>query len=247
MTEEDAELPELSIVVPVHDERENVRPLLQEIAAALEEHVRFEVIVVDDASSDGTAAELASIDAPELRVLRHRWRAGQSAAIVSGVRAARGPLVATLDGDRQNDPADIVHLLDVMRTRGGADVLVAGRRTGRQDSWNRRAQSQVANTVRRMLLRDRTQDTGCSLKLFPRQLFLELPSFDHMHRFLPALVLAAGGRVESVDVSHRPRVWGRTKYGLFDRLWIGIVDLWGVRWLQRRVLRPEIESDPYRR
>lgn len=242
MTQDDAELPSLSVVVPVHDERGNVRPLVDEIRAALAGRARFEIVYVDDASSDGTAEELASIEAPELRVLHHRRRAGQSAAILTGVRAARHPWVATLDGDGQNDPADIPGLLEVMRKRGDPDLLVAGRRAQRRDSWGRKAQSRIANAVRRGLLHDGTPDTGCGLKLFPRQLFLQLPAFDHMHRFLPALVLAAGGRVESVDVSHRPRTRGHTKYGLFDRLWVGVVDLVGVRWLQRRILRPETDE-----
>jgi dolichol-phosphate mannosyltransferase len=184
-------------------------------------------------------------DFPRLRVLRHGRSCGQSAALRSGIRAARGKWIATLDGDGQNDPADLPALLRAGREQGlGERWLIAGWRAKRQDSWLRKLSSKVANGVRRRLLRDATPDTGCGLKLFPRALFLELPYFDHMHRFLPALVLRAGGRVESVPVNHRPRHQGTSKYGVHNRLWVGIVDLFGVMWLQRRARLPEVSERP---
>jgi dolichol-phosphate mannosyltransferase len=233
---------QLSVVVPVRNEAENIRPLLAEIHAALEGR-DFEVVYVDDGSSDATPAELllAMARHPRLRVLRHRESCGQSTAVTTGVRAARGEWVATLDGDGQNDPADIPKLL---AARDGAPDLwlIAGWRKSRQDTWLKRFSSRIANGVRSRLLGDATPDTGCGLKLFRRATFLELPYFDHMHRFLPALVQRAGGRTVSVEVGHRPRTRGTSNYGLFDRLWIGIVDLFGVLWLQRRARRAEVSE-----
>ena len=178
---------------------------------------------------------------PRLRLLRHAQSRGQSAAIRSGVKAARGRWIATLDGDGQNDPADIpAPVADRPRQRRTTPpLLIAGHRARRQDSWSKRLASRIANAVRRRLLGDDTPDTGCGLKLFPRDLFLDLPYFDHMHRFLPALVLREGGIVRSVPVNHRPRQRGVSNYGVFDRLWVGIVDLFGVMWLRRRRARPE--------
>jgi dolichol-phosphate mannosyltransferase len=173
---------------------------------------------------------------------RHRVSCGQSAAIVTGVRAARGEWIATLDGDGQNDPADIPAMLQHAMADGGqGPLLVAGHRTRRQDSWTKRLSSRLANRVRAALLHDATPDTGCGLKLFRREAFLEVPHFDHMHRYLPALFIRAGGRVVSVPVNHRPRVRGVSNYGTLDRLWVGLFDLVGVFWLQRRWRRPEIE------
>ncbi len=229
--------PELSVVVPVHDEAENVGPLLAEIIAALDGLVPYEIVVVDDASADATPQRLAeaALRLPQVRLVRHRANAGQSAAVHSGVRFSRGALIATLDGDGQNDPADIPALLAAWRRHAGArPLLVAGHRTERRDTFVTRASSRIANLVRGTLLRDRTRDTGCGLKLLPRDLFLGLPYFDHMHRFLPALVLRAGGEVVSVPVRHRPRTRGRSHYGIHNRLWVGIDDLLGVAWLLRR-------------
>ena len=229
---------QLSIILPVFDEAENLPPLLEEIRAALETHGDFEVICVDDGSSDETPAVLAAALADHacLRVLRHGRRSGQSAALRSGVVAARGDWIATLDGDGQNDPADIPPLLRQAREQGLAGHwLLAGWRTRRQDDALKRLSSRLANGLRRRLLQDATPDTGCGLKLFPRETFLALPWFDHMHRFLPALVLRAGGRVIPVPVAHRPRRAGRSKYGVHNRLWVGLVDLLGVLWLQRRM------------
>jgi len=234
---------QLSIVVPVRNEEDNILPLLAEIHAALEGGGDFEVVYVDDGSTDATPARLAEAMQryPRLRVLAHRESCGQSAALVTGFRAARGEWIATLDGDGQNDPADIAKLLAV---RDGAGQLphlqlVAGYRRRRQDTWLKRFSSRVANGVRSRLLGDATPDTGCGLKLILRSAVLELPVFDHMHRFLPALVQRNGGATLSVEVNHRPRTRGTSNYGMFDRLWVGIVDLFGVMWLQRRVRRPQ--------
>jgi dolichol-phosphate mannosyltransferase len=178
---------------------------------------------------------------PNLRVLRHASSCGQSTALLTGVRAARGEWIATLDGDGQNDPADIFKLLAARDAApaGAVPWMVAGYRRKRQDNWLKRFSSRVANGVRSRLLGDATADTGCGLKLVARETYLRLPYFDHMHRFLPALVQRAGGTTVSVEVNHRPRTRGTSNYGMFDRLWIGIVDLFGVLWLQRRAKRAE--------
>ena len=238
---------QLSIVVPVRNEQDNVLPLIEEIHAALQgiaaKVSEFEVVYVDDGSSDATPARLAEAMArfPRLRVLRHRDSCGQSTALATAVRAARGEWIATLDGDGQNDPADIPKLLAARD--GAADIrLFAGWRKSRQDTWLKRLSSRIANRVRAGLLGDATPDTGCGLKLFRRATFLELPYFDHMHRFLPALVQRAGGRTLSVEVNHRPRTRGTSNYGLFDRLWVGIVDIVGVKWLQRRAKQPVVSE-----
>jgi dolichol-phosphate mannosyltransferase len=228
---------QLSVVVPVCNEAENVEPLAREIHAALAPR-RYEMIFVDDGSTDDTAAILRGLKAelPALRVLRHSFRSGQSAAVASGVRAARAAWIATLDGDGQNDPADIPKLIaqrDSADSRG-VQLVMGNRKASRQDTAFRKLQSNVANGVRSSLLGDGTPDTGCGIKLFSRELFLELPRFDHMHRFLPALFQRHGARVISVPVSHRPRLRGTSKYGMLNRLWVGIVDICGVMWLRRR-------------
>lgn len=241
--------PALSVVVPVHDEEGNVLPLVDELRAALDGVVHYELVFVDDGSSDATAERLAAAASARspgadgvVRVLRHRTACGQSTAVHTGVLNARGRWVATLDGDGQNDPADIPALLARLTApdRPARLGMVAGWRTVRRDSWFVRLSSRVANRVRGGLLGDRTPDTGCGLKLFERDLFLRLPYFDHMHRFLPALARRAGAEVESVPVHHRPRVHGRSHYGLHNRLWTGIVDLAGVIWLTRRARLPEL-------
>jgi dolichol-phosphate mannosyltransferase len=239
-TEAAAPLP-LSVVIPVRNEAPNIVPLVAEIEAALA-GIRHEIVYVDDGSSDDTPAALraAAAGAP-VRVLRHRSSCGQSAAVVTGVRAARGTWIATLDGDGQNDPADIPRMLARAEAEGG-QILVAGHRVTRKDSWVKRRSSRIANGVRARLLRDATPDTGCGLKVFPRALFLDLPAFDHMHRFLPALVLRQGGRVVSEPVNHRPRVRGSSNYGTLDRLAVSLFDLIGVAWLQRRWKRPQLET-----
>ena len=235
----DPALPAVSVVVPVHNERENVEPLVAEIVAALRGRLPFEIVYVDDRSRDDTLAVLRALRAtvPELRVLAHREQSGQSTAIRTGVKAARGAWIATLDGDGQNDPADIPALL-AARDSGAPEVrLYAGWRVNRRDDAVKRLSSRIANGVRGWLLRDQTPDTGCGIKLFERAAFLDLPYFDHMHRFLPALMQRAGPRVVSVPVNHRPRTRGVSKYGTWNRLWVGLADLRGVAWLIRRSKR----------
>jgi dolichol-phosphate mannosyltransferase len=180
-------------------------------------------------------------EVPSLRVVRHRQRRGQSAAILTGVRAARASVITTLDGDGQNDPADVQKLFAAYRAnRGATPFMAAGHRQRRQDSWAKRLASRLANGVRSSILRDSTPDTGCGLKVFGREDFLRLPAFDHMHRFLPALILRSGGRVESIPVSHRARARGTSKYGVWDRFWVGVQDLRGVAWLMRRPIVAEV-------
>ncbi len=237
---------DLSVVIPVKNEAGNIAPLVAEIARALDGCALYEIIYVDDGSQDSTAAEIRRLQAsvPQLRLLRHAQSCGQSAAIRGAVRAARGRWIATLDGDGQNDPADIPALWRVAQSSPTTPpLLIAGRRARRQDSWSKRQASRIANAVRQLLLRDDTPDSGCGLKLFPRVLFLDLPYFDHMHRFLPALVLREGGIVRSVAVNHRPRQRGISKYGVLDRLGVGIADLAGVLWLRRRLARPLLVED----
>jgi len=229
----------VSIVIPVRDEADNVAPLAREICAVLGAGRAFEIIFVDDASTDRTVRNIRAVrraDVPQVRLLRHCVGSGQSIAVQTGVRAARGEWIVTLDGDGQNDPADIPVLLQALQQdRGSGDLkLIVGNRTSRQDTWLRRVSSRVANAVRRWMLRDETPDTGCGIKLFHRATFLQLPAFNHMHRFLPALFQRADARVVSVEVRHRPRTRGQSKYGVGNRLWVGIVDLFGVRWLIRR-------------
>lgn len=236
----------LSVVVPVRNEAGNVEPLIAEIHAALDGIVDYEVIYVDDGSTDATPVELAQARArfPRLRSVRHRHCCGQSTAIATGVRMARHPWIATLDGDCQNDPADLPRLLVMIGAgRRVADLgLIVGWRVERHDSRVRKLSSRIANGVRGRLLGDATPDTGCGLKVFVRDVFLRLPFFDHMHRFLPALFLREGMQVVSVPVSHRPRKAGTSNYGIGNRLWVGIVDLAGVMWLRSRMRLPDIES-----
>jgi len=237
---------DLSIVIPVFNEADSIVALIKEIAAVLEGQRDYEMIVVDDGSTDATADRLVDCRQiqPRLRLLQHAQRSGQSAAIASGVEAAQAAWIATLDGDGQNDPADIPGLY-AAATAADAPAslwLITGWRKQRRDTWLKRISSRIANAVRRHLLHDNTPDTGCGLKLFRRDVFLELPQFDHMHRFLPALVQRAGGQVRSMEVRQRPRQQGMSKYALHDRLWVGIVDLVGVWWLQRRMQRPEVSE-----
>ncbi|NKC29453.1 glycosyltransferase [Falsiroseomonas selenitidurans] len=239
-----AAAPLISIVIPMRNEGPNVLPLIAEIAAAMA-GTAHEVVCVDDGSTDDTAQRLVEAAARHpVVVLRHRVSCGQSAGVVSGVMAARAAWIATLDGDGQNDPADIPTLWARARAEASGDILVAGHRTKRRDSGVKRVTSRMANAVRARLLGDATPDTGCGLKVFPRALFLDLPRFDHMHRYLPALVLRAGGRVVSEPVNHRPRLRGQSNYGTLDRLAVSIADLLGVIWLQRRWKRPVAERVP---
>ncbi|HEU5249088.1 MAG TPA: glycosyltransferase family 2 protein [Thermoanaerobaculia bacterium] len=240
-------VPQISVVVPARDEAENVSPLLSDVRAALDGRVDYEVVFVDDGSTDATPATLRELARtfPRLRWVRHRTPCGQSAAIWTGVRLARAPWIVTLDGDGQNDPADIPLLLEARAARGeNANLLVNGKRERRRDTFVKRASSRIANGVRSRILGDETPDTGCGLKLFPREAFLALPFFDHMHRFLPALMRRGGGEIVSVPVRHRERRHGRSHYGVHNRLWTGIVDMLGVLWLQRRSKIPVLASPP---
>jgi dolichol-phosphate mannosyltransferase len=226
----------VSIVVPVRNEAENIAPLIAEIAAALDGRWNHEIIYVNDGSTDATAERVATAmtQRGNLRQLRHATSAGQSAAVRSGVRAARGEIVATLDGDGQNDPAFLPALIDAIEKGNGRIGLAAGQRVGRKDTGFKKIQSRLANGVRNAVLRDGTRDTGCGLKAFRREVFLMMPYFDGLHRFLPALVRREGYGIAYVDVVDRPRRSGVSNYGFFDRLWIGILDLAGVWWLIRR-------------
>ena len=241
--------PAVSVVVPVRNEAGNIAPLVAEIAKALAEQWPFEVVYVNDGSSDGTDAELKQLMTQQawLRCVRHKQSCGQSAAVRTGVAAARAPVVVTLDGDGQNDPAFIpalIRALDAGDAKGPCIGLVAGQRVGRKASGFKKLQSRIANTVRGVVLRDGTRDTGCGLKAFRRDVFLSLPYFDGLHRFLPALVRREGYGIAYVDVVDRPRAHGVSNYGMWDRLWIGILDLAGVWWLIRRKKRiPEISEE----
>jgi dolichol-phosphate mannosyltransferase len=236
--------PALSVVVPVLDEEDNVAPLIEEIVAALRGKLAFEIVFVDDGSRDQTGAKLRhALDYyPELRVLRHAQRSGQSAALRSGVKAARGSWIATLDGDRQNDPADIPKLLAARDAGPARTKLYAGWRVDRKDTGSKRHASRLANALRAWLLRDATPDTGCGIKLFEREAFLDLPYFDHMHRYLPALMQRAGWATVSVPVNHRARPSGSSKYNNLHRAWVGLADLRGVAWLMRRSSRTAVEE-----
>jgi dolichol-phosphate mannosyltransferase len=226
----------VSIVVPVRNEAENIAPLIDEITAALEGRWAYEIIYVNDGSTDATAARLATImkRRTNLRQICHKNSSGQSAAVRSGVRAARGAIVATLDGDGQNNPAFLPDLVAAIEKGGERTGLAAGQRVGRKDTGFKKFQSRVANAVRKTILHDGTRDTGCGLKAFRRDVFLMMPYFDGLHRFLPALMRREGYDIAYVDVVDRPRLSGVSNYGFFDRLWIGIMDLAGVWWLIRR-------------
>ena len=226
-----------SIVIPLFNEEANVRPLVEEILAATGDHPPRRIVLVDDASTDDTAEIVHRLQAEQpgrIELVRNRHRSGQSTAVYNGVQAADSEWIVTLDGDRQNDPRDIPAVLDRLARSPVDEILVIGHRVNRRDTWLKRVASRIANAVRGALLHDRSPDTGCGLKGFRRRVFLELPYFDHMHRFMPALMLQNGGEVISIPVRHRPRAAGVSKYGVLDRLWVGIVDLFGVAWLARR-------------
>jgi dolichol-phosphate mannosyltransferase len=226
----------VSIVVPVRNEAENIVPLIEEIAAALDGRWPYEIIYINDGSTDATAERLATVmkQRKNLRQLQHATSSGQSAAVRSGVRAAHGAIVATLDGDGQNNPVFLPDLIAAIEKGGERVGLVAGQRVGRKDTGFKKFQSRAANTIRNGILHDGTRDTGCGLKAFRRDVFLMMPYFDGLHRFLPALMRREGFEIAYVDVIDRPRRSGVSNYGFFDRLWIGIMDLAGVWWLIRR-------------
>ena len=232
----------LSVVVPVYNESENVSKLVDEIAVALAQ-TDYEMIFVNDASSDDTLSVLTSLkkDHSTLRAISHRKNAGQSRAVRSGIIAAKGQYIATLDGDGQNDPADIPALFEQIMRSDAPDnlALVGGRRAKRQDSWAKKMGSRIGNGVRKKLLNDQADDTGCGLKVFTREAFLQLPYFDHIHRYIPALMLREGYKIEFCDVNHRHREFGVSKYTNFGRLMVSIADLRGVRWLNKRARNPE--------
>lgn len=238
--------PLLSVVIPVCNEAGNVASLAREVDAVLASIGLFEVIFVDDGSTDDTVKEVLAARAEglsQIRLIRHSERCGQSIALHTGIKAARASWIVTLDGDGQNDPVDIPRLLHAKERAGEAVKLVIGHRRKRQDTWKRRFSSQVANFVRARLLNDRTPDSSCGIKLFERSVFLELPAFNHMHRFLPALFIRAGAQVVSLPVNHRSRQRGASKYGIRNRLWVGIVDLLGVRWLMKRSRRQTVRVE----
>ena len=233
----------LSVVVPVRNEQDNLQGLIAEICAALNGVIDYEIIYVDDGSTDDTLSrlKLMRMQYPQLRIMHHAKSCGQSTAVRTGVKAASGDWIATLDGDGQNDPADIPKLLVALQQ--GVELVGGNRRKSRRDVWVKRISSVIANGVRSKLLDDNTPDTGCGLKLFSRDVFLDLPYFDHMHRFLPALIKRRGGKILSVAVNHRPREHGKSNYGTIDRLLVGIVDLFGVAWLQRRAKLPIVTEE----
>jgi dolichol-phosphate mannosyltransferase len=239
-----ATAPRLSVVVPVRNEAGNIVPLIKEIARALETFAPIEIIYVNDGSSDDTEVELRSLMKTHgfLRPIRHEVSCGQSAAVRSGVAAARATIVATLDGDGQNDPTFLPALVAALE-RNPTVGLVAGQRVGRKATGFKRLQSRIANAARKAILHDGTRDTGCGLKAFRREVFLALAYFDGLHRFLPALVRREGHRIAYVDVIDRPRLHGVSNYGLWDRLWVGILDVAGVWWLIRRRKRVPFVSE----
>jgi dolichol-phosphate mannosyltransferase len=236
----------LSVVIPLNNECANVRPLLGEIAGVFA-GMDYEIVAVDDGSTDGTLGELRCVanEIGRVRILHHDTRRGQSTALYNGIRAARSELVATLDGDLQNDPRDVLTMLErYFSASAGEEIgLLIGHRAQRRDSGVRRWSSRFANALRARVLQDATPDTGCGTKLLRRSVFLELPYFDHMHRFLPALTQRAGYTVLSVPVRHRPRVHARPHYGTWDRAWVGLIDLVGVAWLMRRNRRMHFEEE----
>ncbi len=235
--------PAVSVVVPVRNEQANIALLVGEIAAALDSKWPFEVVYVNDGSTDGTETELRRLMSQHawLRRVHHKQSCGQSAAVRTGVKAARAPVIVTLDGDGQNDPSFIPALICALEAGASRVGLIAGQRVGRKASGFKKLQSRIANGVRNAVLRDGTRDTGCGLKAFRRDVFMALPYFDGLHRFLPALVRRDGYDIGYVNVVDRPRHAGVSNYGLWDRLWVGILDLAGVWWLIRRRKRiPEI-------
>lgn len=241
-------VPKVSVVVPVRNEEGNLAPLLDDITAACAPLGAYEIIYVDDGSTDATPSRLADLSArlEPLRVIRHMRSCGQSAAVRTGVRQARAAIVVTLDGDGQNDPAFIPAMVAKLDAGGARAGLVQGQRLGRQDTGFKKLQSRIANGVRSRVLRDATRDTGCGLKCFRREAYLALPYFDALHRFMPALMIREGYDVLLHDVKDRPRLSGVSNYGFFDRLWVGIIDLAGVRWLinRRRNIPQLVDSNP---
>ena len=237
---------ELSVVIPVCNEEESIGKLITEITDVLGGKYQYEIIVVDDGSTDDTLEVLLKIkqELLTLRVIKHIQNSGQSTAVRTGVQHAKSAWIATLDGDGQNDPADIPNLYSELINNQNSDpwLVVAGYRKKRKDTWLKRISSKYANGIRDRLLKDSTPDTGCGLKVFARDSFLALPYFDHMHRYIPALFQRQGGRVVSIEVNHRHRMQGTSKYGFHNRLWVGLVDILGMRWLQNRARLTKTEE-----
>jgi dolichol-phosphate mannosyltransferase len=236
---------EVSVVIPVRNEAGNIAPLVNEIAAALDGHAAYEIIYINDGSSDDTAQVLQRLrtERNDLRYFEHEISCGQSAAVRTGVRHARGHIIFTLDGDGQNDPAFMPAFLAALRGAGASCGMIQGQRIGRKDTAFKRLQSRIANKVRSAILADGTRDTGCGFRCFYREVYLALPYFDALHRFMPALVRREGYEISYVDVIDRPRLSGVSNYGFFDRLWVGIMDLMGVRWLIQRRRRIPVVRD----
>jgi dolichol-phosphate mannosyltransferase len=238
---------ELTVIVPVRDEAGNLRPLMEEIHAALDGVMDYEVVFIDDGSRDGSRAEITAMvkTDPRVRLLVHEKGSGKTRALINGIKAARGPVIVTIDGDRQDDPQDIPKFWAKMTAGGEPDLNLAlsGWRTKRKDSKWKWFISRIANRIRAWLLGDNTPDSGCGFKMFPRDAFLELPRFDNMHRFLPALFKKYGCRLDVQEVNHRPRAEGRSKYGTLDRAWASFWDLMGVIWLQRRTRYPKASEE----
>jgi dolichol-phosphate mannosyltransferase len=243
MIENLVQINKLSVVIPVLNEQDNIVALINEINTVLKPVIESEIICVDDGSVDATLDKLRALKAqyPQLRIVRHARRCGQSTAIRTGVRYARFDWILTLDGDGQNDPADIPAFLSALTE--GVELVIGNRRASRRDVWIKRISSVIANEIRSRILQDHTPDSGCGLKLFLRSAFLDLPYFDHMHRFLPALFKRRGSKIISVPVGHRARKHGASNYGTFDRLVYGIIDLMGVAWLQRRAKVPIVTEE----
>ena len=239
--------PELSIVIPIRNEAGNIAAVVAEVQAVFDRQAGYEIVLVDDGSDDGSADEIAALvaAAETVRSVSHAAPGGKSRALINGARAARGRFMATMDGDGQDDPTSLLAMWQTLSESGAPDprLLVCGWRTERRDGFRRRLVSRIANGVRRALLGDGTPDTACGLKLMDRQAFLELPHFENMHRFLPALFARRGYRAVSVPVVHRPRRGGTSKYGTIDRLWAGLWDLIGVMWLMRRMRYPGVRED----
>jgi len=228
---------ELSIVIPVYNEEQSIKVLIEEITNSIT-NINYEIVVVDDSSNDKTLSVLKKIKSnnKRLRIIKHEENYGQSFAVRSGVKNSKSQWIATLDGDGQNDPADIpkLYLALIQQSSKNNNVLIAGHRVHRKDSWLKKLSSKYANRIRSNLLNDEVPDTGCGLKLFSRDFFLDLPSFNHMHRYIPALYISRGGKIFSLEVNHRHREKGKSKYGFNNRFWVGILDLFGVSWLQKR-------------
>lgn len=237
---------DLSVVIPAQNEEENIRMLIDEVRQSLDGVLNYELIYVNDGSTDSTLDILEQYRAgfSLLKIISHEKSAGQSTAVRTGIKHAISPVIATLDGDGQNDPADIPALFEALNQHAGTGVvLVNGYRKKRRDTFVKRMSSRLANGIRSWLLDDDTPDTGCGLKVFNRAAYLEIPFFDHLHRFLPAMMINGGGKVMSVEVNHRERQLGSSHYGFFDRLWVGIFDLMGVIWLKSRTTHPIVAEE----